>query len=141
MTREQVTEYLTEATIPVRIACYRPEAGLWIVSLWEEYETGQLSCATGVESALAGFLRADEQVAVEVSENHPPYRGVRGSGTASLRPDEDKQLLRSLLERHLGGTDSDLAATLLDPSREEVRIDIDLEDGYTWDFSDRMAEG
>lgn len=140
MTREEVTEYLTEATIPVRIACRRPPDGLWIVSLWYEYEAGQLSCATGDESALAGFLRADEQVAVEVSENHPPYRGVRGSGTASLRPDEDKQLLRSLLERYLGGTDSDLAATLLDPGREEVRIDVDIEELYTWDFSDRMAE-
>lgn len=140
MTREEVTDYLTDAAIPVRLACRRPSEDLWIVSLWYDYADGRLSCATGADSALAGFLRANDGVAVEVSENHPPYRGVRGSGTASIRPDEDKRLLRSLLNQYLGGTDSDLAASLLDPSREEVRIDVDLEDLYTWDFSDRMSE-
>ena len=41
-----------------------------------------------------------------------------------------------MLERYLGGTDSELAEILLAPGREEVRIEVGR--AYTWDFSDRM---
>jgi hypothetical protein len=77
--------------------------------------------------------------AFEISVNAPPYFGVRGAGAASVSPDEEKRLLRSLLERYLGGTDSTLAERLLRPEREEVHIRIEPERLYTWDFSDRMS--
>jgi hypothetical protein len=43
-----------------------------------------------------------------------------------------------MLERYLGGTDSELAEILLAPGREEVRIQVEVDRAYTWDFSDRM---
>ncbi len=139
MARDEVAAYLAEADIPVRIACRTPGDGLWMVSLWYDYDDGTLSCATGADSLFVRYLRENPQVAFEVSDNEPPYRGVRGSGTATISPDEDKELLRSLLRRYLGGTDSDLAKTLLAPAREEVRIDVDVGKLYAWDFSDQMS--
>ena len=138
LTPAEVRTYLDEATIPVRIACRTPDGGLWMVSLWFSYADGILSCATSADALLVRYLREDPHVALEVSTNDPPYRGVRGAGTATLAADEDKALLRSLLERYLGGTESDLAKTLLAPAREEVRIDVDIERLYGWDFSERM---
>ncbi|QCC46558.1 pyridoxamine 5'-phosphate oxidase family protein [Halobellus limi] len=102
--------------------------------------TPELRCATGADAAVVEYLRNDPEVAFEVSTNEPPYKGVRGRGTASIEPDTDKRLLRSLFERYLGGTDNDLGDFLLDPDREEVRIRIRPERLHSWDFTERMAD-
>ena len=137
-TRERAETFLETQAIPVRLACRTPAGGLWMLSLWYRYRDGRLECATGANANVVEYLRADPTVAFEVSTNDPPYRGVRGAGTADLAPDEDKDVLGALLERYLGGTDNDLAERLLSPDREEVRIAVDVERAYTWDFSDRM---
>jgi nitroimidazol reductase NimA-like FMN-containing flavoprotein (pyridoxamine 5'-phosphate oxidase superfamily) len=139
--RESVADFLAGHAIPVRLACRRPSGDLWMLSLWFEYDAdrGTLHCATKADADVVRFLRADASVAFEISTNHPPYRGVRGAGTAAVAPDEEKTRLRSLLHRYLGGTDSDLAGQLLRPDREEVEITIRPTKIYSWDFSDRMA--
>ncbi len=140
-TEPEVTAFLEEATIPIRLATHRPDGSLWLVTLWYRYRDGMLECATGASSALVRFLRHDPAVAFEVSTNDVPYRGVRGNGTADLAPDTDKAVLRALLERYLGGTDSDLAVWLLDDAREEIRIRIEPHEIYSWDYSERMGAG
>jgi nitroimidazol reductase NimA-like FMN-containing flavoprotein (pyridoxamine 5'-phosphate oxidase superfamily) len=137
---ERAASFLREAVIPVRLATNTPGGGLWMLSLWYQYRDGELQCATGASADVVEYLRADDRVAFEVSTNDVPYCGARGAGRATVEPDEDKQVLRALLERYLGGSDSDLARALLAPDREEVRIHIAPERLYTWDFSDRMDD-
>jgi len=136
--RDQLTAFLGDALVPLRLGCHTTDGTLWTVSLWFQYD-GQFRCATGKRSDVASFLRADEQVSFEVSTNQPPYMGVRGSGTATLSPDEGKETLRGLLERYLGGTDSELAQFLLADDREELLITVEPDRLYTWDFTDRMG--
>jgi hypothetical protein len=111
-----------------------------MLSLWYLLRDDALWCATSAEADLVTFLETDAGVAFEVSENEPPYRGVRGSAEATVYPDEGKDLLRDLLERYLGGTDSRLARRLLDEGREEVRIRIDPTRTHTWDYTSRMRD-
>ncbi|USZ77192.1 hypothetical protein NGM07_07640 [Halorussus vallis] len=73
-----------------------------------------------------------------MSVNHPPYHGVRGNGTTALSRDADKAVLRGLIERYLGDTDSDLAAWLLSEERDEVRIRISPRRMHSWDYTERM---
>lgn len=87
---------------------------------------------------MVGSLRDDPAVAFDVSTNRPPYQGVRGGGTATRSPDTDKAVLRSLVERYLGDTDPDLAESLLDEDRTEVRIRIEPRRGYSWDYTERV---
>jgi nitroimidazol reductase NimA-like FMN-containing flavoprotein (pyridoxamine 5'-phosphate oxidase superfamily) len=138
--QDDVSAFLDDARVPVRLACRTPKGGLWMLSLWFEYDpdAGQLACATAASADVVRYLREDDTVAFEISTNRPPYRGIRGQGIATIAPDDEKALLRRLLERYLGGTDSALARSLLDPDRDEVRIEVDVTKAYTWDFSDRM---
>ena len=138
--RAETEEFLVETTVPVRLSCRRPAGDLWMLSLWFVYREDALWCATSAAANVVEYLTDDNQIAFEISTNQPPYKGVRGNGTATIRPDEDKQLLRSLLERYLDGTDSPLAKRLLSPTREEVKIRIEPEKVYTWDFTDQMRE-
>ena len=134
----ELESFLRDSLVPIRLACHHTDGGLWMVSLWYQYEGGQLLCATGRNSNIASFLRRNDEVSFEVSTNRPPYMGVRGKGTTTLEADEDKALLKTLMNRYLGGTDSDLAAMLLDDKREELVIRIDPERLFTWDFTERM---
>jgi len=138
-TRGEAETFLTERRVPIRLSCRTPGGGLWMLSLWYEFRDGSLWCATAASADVVGFLEHDPGVAFEVSVNDPPYRGVRGQGRATVEPDPEKTVLRSLLERYLDGTDSGLARRLLDRDREEVTIRIDPTRVATWDYADRMA--
>ncbi len=137
----EVERFLREATIPIRIATRRPDDSLWPVTLWYRYRNGVLECATGANSNLVRFLRHDPEIGFDISTNDVPYRGIRGTGTAEITADSDKAVLRDLLERYLGGTDSPLARWLLADDREEVRIEIEPREIYSWDYASRMGEG
>jgi nitroimidazol reductase NimA-like FMN-containing flavoprotein (pyridoxamine 5'-phosphate oxidase superfamily) len=138
--KAEATAYLEDATVPVRLACRTPNGGLWMLSLWFRYDDGAIHCATSADADVVSYLESNPSVAFEISDNQPPYRGVRGAGTAAIDPDEDKELLLSLFERYLGGTDNDLADRLLVEGREETRIRVDPTKCYTWDFGDRMSD-
>ncbi|GAA0528120.1 hypothetical protein SAMN04488066_11340 [Halorubrum aquaticum] len=135
--RSRVDEFLADATIPIRIGCRTPADDPWMVSLWFQWD-GAVHCATGADADVVDFLAADHRVSFEVSTNDPPYMGVRGRGRATTTADEDKRLLRSLLERYLGGTDNELSERLLRPDREEVHVRIEPERLHSWDFTGRM---
>lgn len=136
----EATAFLESSTAPVRLACHTDGGRLWMLSLWYRYRDGRLECATSASADVVEYLRRDDAVAFEVSTNDPPYKGVRGNGTADIEPDPEKELLRALLERYLGGTDNDLADMLLDEGRKEVQILIDPAKVYTWDFTNRMRD-
>jgi len=139
--REGVAAFLSTVRVPVRLACRAPN-GLWMLSLWYGFDADaeRFVCAAAADADIVRYLRDDDGVAFEVSTNDPPYRGVRGRGTATIRPDEGKAVLRDLLTRYLGGTESALADRLLSPDRDEVTVRIDPERCYSWDFSDRMDD-
>lgn len=136
----QLEDFLDESRIPIRLATQRGDGSLWMVALWYRYRDGSFECATWANAHVVRFLRNDSEVAFDVSTNHPPYRGVRGNGTAALSPDRDKVTLRALIERYLGGTDSALAEWLLSDTRDEMRIRIQPHELYTWDYTARMSE-
>jgi hypothetical protein len=138
-TRSEMETFLEESLIPLRLGCHHADGGLWLVTLWYRYREGRFECATASGSDLAAFLRADDEVTFEVSTNRPPYMGVRGNGSVTIEPDEDKECLRSLVGRYLGSTENDLAAMLLDEGREELLLGIEPSRLYTWDFSQQMG--
>ncbi|WP_418281051.1 pyridoxamine 5'-phosphate oxidase family protein [Halorubrum sp. DTA98] len=135
--RDRVDEFLDDARIPVRVSCRTPADEPWIVSLWFAWD-GAIHCATGANADVVRFLEHDDRVAFEVSTNDPPYKGVRGRGPATVSIDEEKRLLRSLLDRYLGGTDSGLADRLLRSEREEVHVRIEPDRLHSWDYTKRM---
>ena|SRR6056297_1629548 len=153
--RRRVDEFLGAARVPVRLGCRTPSGHPWIVSLWFAWDSdaeavdgdgddsahpaGAIRCATSANADLVEFVDHDDSVSFDVSTNDPPYKGVRGRGRATVRPDEGKRLLRSLLKKYLGGTDNSTADRLLRPEREEVEIRIEPERLHTWDYSERMG--
>ncbi|ELZ90383.1 hypothetical protein C440_16931 [Haloferax mucosum ATCC BAA-1512] len=137
---QRVTDFLTRTTIPIRLSCRTPSDDLWMLSLWYEWdaEQSELRCATSADADIVRFLRAHDDIAFEVSTNDPPYRGVRGRGTATVEPDDEKAVLRRLIGRYLGDDETPLTKRLLSPERDEVVIRIRPTKLHTWDYASRM---
>ena len=138
LSADEIESLLEAETIPMRLATRTPADRPWMLSLWFEYVGGRLLGATSATADVVAHLEHDPEVAFEISTNEVPYRGVRGRGTAAVEPDPEKAQLRSLLWRYLDGTDSPLAQRLLADDRDEVRIAIEPDVVYGWDFTDRM---
>ena len=138
-TASAVAAFLRDVAVPIRLATRRLDGLSWVVTLWYRYDDEAFECATSATADVVRHLRNDPEVAFDVSTNHPPYRGVRGNGRATVADDGDKAVLRDLVERYLGGTDTPLAERLLDEGRDEVRIRVRPRSIYSWDYTERMA--
>ncbi|MBV0925281.1 pyridoxamine 5'-phosphate oxidase family protein [Halomicroarcula limicola] len=136
----RLEDFLEESRVPIRLATHRGDGSLWMVALWYRYRNGSLECATWSNAHIVRYLESDPEVAFDISTNQPPYRGVRGNGTATLSTDRAKATLEALIERYLGDTESALAEWLLHDAREEMRIRVQPNEMYSWDYTDRMRD-
>jgi hypothetical protein len=131
-----VRSFLRATVIPVRLA----SMGTFplVQSLWFLPDGLDLWCATQADSVLARRLRADDRCGFEVSADQPPYRGVRGTGNATLVPEAAADTLPRLIERYDVADDSPLAAWLLSRIDTEVAVRISPRTLASWDYSPRM---
>lgn len=136
---DEITTFLEATTVPIRLGCRTPTDDPWMLSLWYRYVEDEFECATAADADVIRFIEYDPVISFEISTNEPPYRGVRGRGKARVESDDEKVVLRSLIERYLGDTDSVLAQRLLAPDRNEVTITVVPERLHSWDYSHRMS--
>lgn len=137
---EQIEQFLLSSTIPVRLACNTHDGYPLLTSLWFFYEQGSLFCATHEGSVIARHLLNDPRCAFEIAVNEPPYKGVRGQGQARLDRTGAAEVLGKLIDRYLGGRESQLAKWLLGRSHEEYVIKIQADWISSWDYTARMAK-
>lgn len=136
----KVAEFLSDATIPMRIAANTPGGFPVIVSLWFLHEGDELLAAVHRDARLVKRLREDARCGFEIAVNDPPYQGVRGQGEARLEADGARDLLERLLLRYLDSTDSTLGRFLLSRADEELVVRLQPAWIASWDYSDRMSD-
>jgi len=138
--RPRVDDFLGNAILPIRLSCVAGDGFPRVVSLWFLYRSQKLCCVTHQSSKLARLLRKDQRVGFEVAPETPPYHGVRGQGTVELGPLGEDPILRQLLQRYLGDTESGFSRWLLSRSAEELIISVTPHRLYSWDYRKRMAD-
>lgn len=133
---DEVRGFLAATVIPVRLASMGSFP--MVQSLWFLPDGLDLWCATQADSVLARRLRADGRCGFEVSADEPPYRGVRGTGRATLVPEAASGTLARLIERYEVAEDSPLAIWLLSRTDTEVAVHVRPGTLASWDYSPRM---
>lgn len=134
--QQRVREHLAKSVIPLRLAT----AGTFplVQSLWFTFDGASLWCATQADSVVARRVRRNANVGFEIASDLPPYRGVRGTGTASLDATRGSDVLAELIDRYLGAEPTPLGEWLLSRSSTEIAIRIDELVVTSWDYSARM---
>ena len=136
-TEAEIRTYLRRTCIPIRLATAGKASPL-VQSLWYLFDDDALWCCTQADSVVAKRLRRNPNCGFEISADQPPYRGIRGTGLASLSAPDAADLLPKLFERYSSSSDSQLAAWLLSRIEHEVAIRIDHLVITSWDYSNRM---
>jgi len=137
--RQGIARFLDDAVVPLRLGVESKNNPL-IVTLWFEYRDAAIWCAAHRDSLVVKVLQDNPACAVDISTNDIPYRGVRGAGRAACLPADGAQTLDRLIERYLGGSDSQLARWLKSRQEDEVALKITPNWLTSWDFSKRMAD-
>lgn len=136
---EQVESFLAGAVIPLRLACHGQGGFPLVASHWFLYGDGELCCAVHQGAVVAQLVAKNPHVGFEIAADTPPYRGVRGAGTATLSADGAYSLLEQLLTRYLSRTDTSLGQWLLSRADSEWVLRIRPAWLTSWDYSKRMA--
>ena len=139
---QQIDTYLQGSTIPARVAVNTPSGAPLVLSLWFLPRDGAIWCACNKAARVVELLRENAQCGFEIASEIPPYRGVRGQGTARLDAPGGAEVLAALLARYNIAPRSRLATTLgkAAASDKEMAIRIDPAWLTSWDFSERMAD-
>lgn len=135
---DRVRAFLESFEAPARVAVTTEKGFPLICSLWYRFVDDRLLCATQRDARVARALERDPRCAFEVSTNEAPYRGVRGRAVARIDGEGGEAELGRLLDRYVGGRDSEFAQWLLSRADSEVVLTLEPEWMTSWDFSDRM---
>ena len=131
---------LSEAKIPIRISCIKPNGFPVVVSLWYEIIDGQILCATKSSSKIVSFLRENPKCGFEIAGDLPPYMGIRGEGSAEISTINGQRTLEILIKKYLGKKVSKLSKFLHSHSDHEVAIIIAPRKISAYDYSKRMTD-
>jgi len=135
------SHYLDTMRIPIRLACVTQSGWPMAVSLWFQYQkNGTIVCATQKSARVVQYLQHEPRCAFEIAADQPPYCGLRGQAIARIDDTLGGEVLEQLLHRYLGGTENDLAKSLLAKQDSEVAIILEPVKLFTWDFSSRMKD-
>lgn len=134
----KISAFLAQAVIPIRVAS-SGSRGPIVQSLWFDFHEGALWCATQASSLVVKRLTANNEIGFEVSGDDAPYRGVRGTGVASIHPELAGEVLHRLIKKYQGDAETDLSQWLLSRLDKEVAVKITALTLATWDFSGRMG--
>jgi hypothetical protein len=139
-TSDEVDAFLAAAVVPIRLSCNGSSGFPVMASFWFVPLGGRLWCATQRSARVARLLSQDGRCAFEVSEERPPYRGVRGQAVATLDDSRGVSVLGSAMRRYGVDPESAFAAWLLGRAEAETAIAIEPRSIVSWDYRARMSE-
>ena len=138
----EITDFLDRAKIPLRLSVLNESGWPIILSLWFTYTNdGKFLLATPEKAKVVNLLRKNPKCAFEISNEEPPYCGIRGQAKARILESRGIEVLKKLLHRYIrDGEKSPLGKRLLSRKIEEVAIELTPINMFTWNFSDRMKD-
>jgi len=136
--RNKIDTSFSELKIPIRIACLKNNGVPIVLSLWYVLIDGKIYCATQKTAKIVSYLKKNSVCGFEIAGDNPPYRGVRGEGTARIINEDGKRVLSILIEKYLGQKESNLSNFLKTNSKTEVAIEINPRQIHNYDYSKRM---
>ena len=128
----------SNAKIPIRIAFVDSNNEPKVISLWYVCINGKIFCATQKSAKIVKHLKENPICGFEIAADSPPYKGLRGKGIVRILENNDKKILRILMDKYLDDKESKLSQFLEDNSKTEVAIKITPKKIINYDYSQRM---
>jgi len=135
---KEIDKFISDSKIPIRIAFMKDVGVPAVISLWYFCNDDKIYCATQKTARIVSYLQKNPICGFEIAADKPPYKGIRGKGTAQILNETGEYVLEFLIEKYLGEKESILSKFLRDNSKTEVVIEITPQKIFHYDYSKRM---
>lgn len=138
--RRNYDQMISDTKIPIRIAFTNNDGIPNVMSLWFVQINEKIYCATQKSAKIIQYLKNNPLCGFEIAADKPPYKGVRGNGSAKILDDMGKDVLKILMKKYLGEKESSLSKFLKSNSHNEVALEITPKNLFYYDYSARMKD-
>ena len=135
---EEINKFMPDLKIPIRIAFMKSANLPAVISLWYVCNDGKIYCASQKTAKIVSYLQKNPLCGFEIAADKPPYKGMRGQGTAKILNKTGAYVLDLLMGKYLGEKESNLSKLLKNNSKTEVAIEITPQKIFHYDYSERM---
>ncbi len=133
-------DLIVDPKIPIRLAFIKPDGTPNVISLWYKQVGEKIYCATKSSAKIVSYLTDNPKCGFEIAADKPPYKGVRGTGSAIIIQDKGQEILKMVMSKYLGDKESTLSKFLEKNSSSEVAIEITPAKLFVYDYTKRMKD-
>jgi len=137
---EEIDKFLLDPKIPIRVSFIKSSGVPAVISLWYVCKDGKIYCATQKTAKIVSYLQKNPLCGFEIAADKPPYKGIRGEGTAQILNESGGYVLDLLIDKYLGEKESILSKFLKRNSKDEIAIEITPQKIFNYDYSERMKD-
>ncbi|MGG6460182.1 MAG: pyridoxamine 5'-phosphate oxidase family protein [Candidatus Eiseniibacteriota bacterium] len=141
LSEQGVKEFLSSKVLNVHVGTVDEYGNANIHPAWYYYDSSKdkIYIETGKQSKKTGNLKRNNVIYFCIDEQNPPYRGVRGKGTAKIYDDINFNvpIAEKIHIRYLGSLENPMSKSLLDMMRSGQSVVLEITPKYysTWDYS------
>jgi PPOX class probable F420-dependent enzyme len=138
MTPGEVTAFLQQPGVLVRIATLTPDGSPHVTPAWFILDGGDIVMTPRAESSWLAHLRRDPRIALTIDEDPHPYRKVTVEGTATFRfevghDDEWRDLYRAIAKRYTSADGAEYyIQETIDQPRALIAVPLAASKVRTW---------
>jgi len=137
---EEINRIIPDLKIPIRVGFIKSNDVPAVISLWYVCNDSKIYCASQKTAKIVSYFKKNPLCGFEIAADKPPYKGIRGEGTARILNETGVYVLDLLIEKYLGEKESTLSKLLRNNSKTEVAIEITPQKIFHYDYSKRMND-
>ena len=138
MTEDEVRDFLFNSKLFARLGTIDEKGDPNVHPVWYYFDNGRVYFETGKDSKKVRNIRRRNNIYFCIDDTNPPYKGVRGKGTAFISEDISLNvpIAEKIMIKYTGSLDNNMAKFLMNSIKrgESVIIEISLHFYATWDY-------
>jgi general stress protein 26 len=141
LSEQDTKDFLTTKILNIYLGTVDKKVHANIHPTWYYYDTSnnKFYILTGKESKKVNNLKNNESIYFCVDDPSPPYKGVRGKGSAKIHEDINFiiPIWEKIMKRYLGDSEDPNAQALLEEVKKGQTVVLEISPMYfsTWDYS------
>src|SRR5688500_2229567 len=128
LTDEAVKDFLSESKLLASLGTIDEKEDPNVHPVWYYFDNDRIYFETGKNSKKVRNIRKRNNIYFCIDETKPPYKGVRGKGTAVISEDISRNvpIAEKIMIKNTGSLDNNMAKLLMDTIKlgESVIIEI-----------------
>jgi nitroimidazol reductase NimA-like FMN-containing flavoprotein (pyridoxamine 5'-phosphate oxidase superfamily) len=137
MTEGEVREFLFNSKLFARLGTIDEKGDPNVHPIWYYFNNDKIYFETGKDSKKVRNVRRRNNIYFCIDDTNPPYKGVRGKGTAIISEDisSNISIAEKILVKYTGNLDNNMAKFLMDSIKKGESIIIEIIPHFyaTWD--------